>query len=79
MTSIIMALIMGLLGGPAMAWAMALPKNQKAHEERRAKYAAGKGSDPDKAPFGPHKSFKHNAILFGLIMAAIGAFIGALA
>lgn len=79
MGSILMALIMGGLGGPAIAWAMTSPANQKGYEKRKAKFAAGQGTDPDKAPFGPHKPFSHNAIMFGLIFGAIGFFIGTLA
>ena len=79
MESIIMGAIMGLLGGPAMAWAVTTQKNKRLHEERRAKFAAGKGADPDKMPIGPHKSFAQNAVIFGLIMGAVGVFIGTLA
>jgi len=74
-----MALIMGLLGGPVLAWAFRSPAQRRGYETRKAKFAAGQGPDPDKAPFGPHKPFVQNAILFGLIFAAIGFFIGTLA
>ncbi len=79
MASILMALIMGGLGGPAIAWAMNSPAQKKGYQQRKEKFLAGHGSDPDKAPFGPHRSFRQNAILFGLIFAAIGFFIGTLA
>ena len=79
MASILMALIMGSLGGPAIAWAFRTPGPFKGYEKRKAKFIAGEGSDPDKAPFGPHKSFKQNAMMFGLIFATIGFFIGTLA
>ncbi|MDP0927638.1 hypothetical protein Q0601_10675 [Paracoccus onubensis] len=79
MQSIIMALIMGLLGGPAIALVFRMQHLQAAHQKRKEDFMAGKGRDPDTAPFGPHKSFTQNAILFGLIFAAIGFFIGTLA
>lgn len=78
MAAIIMAVIMGLLGGPAIAMAFRMPNPRSGHRKRKEAFLAGKGSDPDAAPFGPHKSFKHNAIIFGLIFAAIGSFIGTL-
>ena len=78
MAAIIMALIMGLLGGPAIAMAFRMPNPQAGHRKRKEAFLAGKGSDPDAAPFGAHKSFKHNAITFGLIFGAIGLFIGML-
>lgn len=78
MAAIIMALIMGLLGGPAIAMAFRMPNPQAGHQKRKEAFLAGKGSDPDAAPFGAHKSFKHNAIVFGLIFGAIGLFIGML-
>lgn len=79
MASIVMALIMGVLGGPCIAWALTTPANQRGYEKRKAKFAAGQGPDPDKAPFGPHKPFSQNAIMFGLIFGAIGFLIGTLA
>ena len=78
MASIIMALIMGLLGEPAIAMAFRMQNPQVGHQKRKEAFLAGKGSDPDAAPFGPHKSFKHNAIIFGLMFAVIGFFIGML-
>lgn len=78
MESIVMALIMGLLGGPALAWAVRAPGSLKAYEKRKAKFAAGQGSDPDRQAIGPHKSFGHNAVIFGLIFGVIGAFAGSL-
>lgn len=78
MASIIMGLIMGLLGGPAMAAAFRTKNVQAGHQKRKEAFQAGKGSDPDAAPIGPHKSFQHNAVIFGLIFAAIGVFIGTL-
>lgn len=79
MASILMALIMGGLGGPAIAWAVRAPGSLKGYEKRKAKFLAGEGPDPDKAPFGPHKSFRQNAIMIGLMFGAIGFFIGTLA
>ncbi len=78
MASIILALIMGLLGGPAIAMAFRMPNPQAGYRKRKEAFLAGEGSDPDAAPFGPHKSFKQNAIVFGLIFGAIGLFIGML-
>lgn len=78
MASIIMGLIMGLLGGPAIAMAFRMRNPQAGHQKRKEAFLAGRGSDPDAAPFGAHKSFKHNAIIFGLMFAAIGFFIGTL-
>ena len=79
MASIIMGLIMGGLGGPAIAWAMQMPNPVKGHQLRREKFLAGKGPDPDKAPFGPHKTFKQNAVIFGLMFGATGVCSGTLA
>lgn len=79
MASIIMAVIMGGLGGPAMAWALNSPKNRKGYADRKAKFEAGQGADPDKAPFGPHKPFATNALLFGAILAIVGFMIGRMA
>lgn len=78
MASILMGLIMGLLGGPAIAMALRMKNAQAGHQKRKEAFLAGKGSDPDAAPFGPHKSFQRNAIIFGLMFAAIGLFIGTL-
>jgi hypothetical protein len=79
MASIIMAVIMGGLGGPALAWALGSPKNRKGYADRKAKFEAGQGPDPDKAPFGPHKPFATNALFFGAIFAAVGFVIGTMA
>ena len=79
MPSIIMGLIMGLLGGPALAWAIRSKNVRAGYEKRKEAFLAGKGTDPDSAPIGPHKSFQQNAIIFGLIFAAIGFFVGTLA
>lgn len=78
MASIIMALIMGLLGGPGIAMAFRTKNVQAGHQKRKEAFLAGKGSDPDAAPFGPHKSFGSNAFIFGLIFAFIGSVIGTL-
>jgi len=78
MAALIMAVIMGVIGGAGMAWVMTNPTSRKGHEVRRAKFSAGEGADPDRAPFGPHKSFKQNAITFGLMFAVLGFFIGTL-
>lgn len=78
MAGIFMGLIMGLLGGPVLAWASRMPGAVRGHEKRKAKFLSGKGSDPDKAPLGPHKSFKQNAVMYGLIFGAIGFFLGTL-
>jgi len=78
MASIIMGLIMGLLGGPGIAMVFGMQSSQAGHQKRKEAFLAGKGSDPDAAPFGPHKSFKHNAIIFGLMFAVLGFFIGTL-
>jgi hypothetical protein len=76
--SIIMAVLMGGLGGPALAWAMATPKSRKAHAERKARFEEGRGSDPEKFPVGPHKPFVTNALFWGVVYAAIGFFLGSL-
>lgn len=76
MEALIMMIIMGGLGGPALAWAVNSPKNRAAYAERRAKFEAGQGPDPDKSPIGPHKSFAQNAIFFGAVFGAVGFLIG---
>ena len=76
MEAIFMALIMGLLGGPVIAMAATNRKNREAYAKRKAAFEAGEGPDPDKAPFGPHKSFAYNALCFGLIFGAIGFIAG---
>lgn len=74
-----MGLLMGLLGGPALALAVNAKGSVTKFEERKAKFAEGKGKNPELDPIGPHKSFKHNAIIFGLIFGAIGFFVGSMA
>lgn len=76
MESILMAVVMGGLGGPVIAWVLKTPGQLKAYEDRKAKFAAGQGKDPDKDPIGPHKSFGQNASIFGVIFGAIGFFLG---
>ena len=73
---LIMALLMGGFGGPVIAWAMRAPGAMKGHERRKEKFLAGKGRDPDQAFLGPHKSFSHNAIWFGLSFGVAGLVIG---
>lgn len=77
--AILFALLLGVVGGPAMAWAFTSSANKRGYEMRKAKFEAGEGKNPDLAPFGPHKSFTSNAIQLGLIFAVIGLFIGILA
>ena len=79
MIAILGALIMGLLGGPVLALAIRSPANQRGYAMRKAKFEAGNGPDPDLSPFGPHKSFKQNAIMFGIIFGALGFFLGLMA
>lgn len=71
-----MGLIMGGLGGPAIAWAVNQKGSLAAFEERKAKFAAGEGKNPELDPFGPHKPFKQNAIMAGSIFGVIGLVIG---
>lgn len=79
MESIILAIIAGVIGGPALAWATRQPGSLRAYEKRKASFAAGQGSDPDRQAIGPHKSFASNALIFGAICAAIGAVVGTFA
>lgn len=76
MAGIIMGLIMGLLGGPALAMAVTSEANITKFEERKKTFEEGKGKNPELDPFGPHKSFKQNAVMFGLIFGAIGLVVG---
>lgn len=73
------AILMGVLGGPALAWATRQKGSVAAFEKRKAKFAAGEGRDPEKDMIGPHRSFGHNALIFGVVFFAIGFFIGSMA
>jgi hypothetical protein len=73
-----LALIMGLLGGPALAWATTQPGSLKAFEARKEKFRKGEGKDPEGDFIGPHKPFKHNALIFGLVFGAIGLVVGSM-
>lgn len=75
---LVMGLIMGLLGGPGLAWAVTQPGSLKAFEKRKEKFRNGEGKDPEGDAIGPHKPFRHNAIIFGLMFGAIGLFIGSM-
>lgn len=75
METLLTAVLMGVLGGPAMAWAITTKKPMQRYEKEKQKFLSGQGKNPDRHAFGPHKSFKHNAIRFGMMMAAVGAAI----
>ena len=79
MTAILMAIFMGILAGPTMALAINSSTNRRGYEIRKAKFEAGEGKNPDLSPFGPHKSFKQNAVIFGLMFAVLGFFLGSMA
>lgn len=76
--TIILPIIMALLGGPAIAWAVQQKGAKNAFEKRKANFAAGKGKDPEKDFFGPHKSYRENFIAGAIMMfiAGIAAMIG---
>jgi hypothetical protein len=76
MEALIVAVGMGLLGGPAMAWALQRKNPRKRYEASKAKFLAGQGKDPDRSAVGPHQSFARNAIWLGLMMSIIGGFVG---
>lgn len=67
-----MLLLVALLGGPAMAWAVYQPGSRRAYDRDVAKFQAGNGRDPSKRIFGPNRSFAHNAIIAGGIIFIIG-------
>jgi hypothetical protein len=71
-----MGLLMGLLGGPLFALVAKSDRLKSKFEERKEKFRNGTGKDPEKDVVGPHKSFAHNAIFFGLMYGVIGLFIG---
>lgn len=74
-TFIILIIILGVIIGPLFAWSAQSAQQQRAHETRRAKFEAGQGKDPDKALMGPHKSFRSNALIGGVVLAtAFGIF-----
>lgn len=75
---LVLAILMGLLGGPALAWATKQPGSLKAFEKRKEKFRAGQGKDPELDFIGPHKPFTHNALIFGLIFGAVGLFVGSM-
>ena len=74
-----MGLLMGVLGGPALAMAVNSKQSVTKFEENKAKFAKGEGKNPELSPFGPHKSFAQNAIMFGILFFVIGFFAGSLA
>ncbi len=76
--SIIMALFMGLIGGPAIAWAMNQKGSLAAFEKRKQKFAEGKGKNPELDVIGPHKGFGYNAMVMGIVFGLIGLFVGSL-
>lgn len=71
-----MAILMGLFGGPVLALVMRGENARKGYDKRKAKFLAGEGKDPDKDPWGPHKSYASNAIIMGLFMFAVGLAAG---
>ena len=76
---LVLALIMGLLGGPVLALAVNAAGSKAAFEKRKEKFRNGQGKDPEQDAIGPHKSFAHNAAVFGLIFAVVGFVVGSLA
>lgn len=78
MEALFSALFMGIIGGPALAWAMTMKRPRQRYEESKAKFLAGQGKNPDRLAIGPHQTFTRNAIWLGLMMAIIGGFIGAM-
>jgi hypothetical protein len=76
MEGLLLAVGMGVLGGPAMAWALQQKNPRTRYEASKAKFLAGQGKDPDRFAVGPHQSFARNAIWLGLMMSIIGGFIG---
>ncbi len=76
---LLMGLMMGLLGGPAFAFAVRSKKSLTKFEEPKRKFECGQGTNPELGPFGPHKSFAHNAIMFGALFFIIGNIAGGMA
>jgi len=76
MVGLIMGIFMAALGGPAMGWAVQQKGSLAAFEKRKAEFAAGKGKDPEAAPFGPHKTFKQNATAGAIGFGLIGLIVG---
>lgn len=66
------ALIMGILGAILLPLGFKMGFSKRAFEKRKAKFAEGKGKDPEKDFIGPHKPAFHNAIIGGGIFYAIG-------
>lgn len=75
---LMLGLIMGLLGGPALAFAVRAPGSLAAFEKRRQAFAKGEGKNPVTDLIGPHKSFGHNALVFGGIFGVVGLFVGSM-
>lgn len=69
MSSVILAIIIGAIAGPLVAWSLQNPKQLRTHEEKKAKFEAGRGKDPERWPYGPHKPFTTNAVILGVVIA----------
>ncbi|WP_114520942.1 hypothetical protein [Altererythrobacter sp. ZODW24] len=74
--ALFMGILMGLLGGPAMAWAYKQPKAVAAFEKRKEKFAQGQGKNPESDPMGPHKTSKQNMIGGGILFFVVGLAAG---
>lgn len=74
--TVFVAILVGIIAGPLLALATVSPAQRRIFARREEKFRHGNGRNPHRALFGVHRPFWWNALVWGVIFAAIFAMIG---